>query len=67
MIISLGCRLSPALIIDQNLKSKNKKIIVDIDRHLKSPIIKFDKKYKIDVNKFLLKMKNELKYKKLFR
>ena len=50
LIISLGCRLSPALIIDsQNLKSKNKKkIIVDIDRSsLNHPLIKFDKNIKL--------------------
>jgi len=67
LIISLGCRLAPALIINnQNIKSKKtKKIIVDIDKSsLNHPFVKFDKKYEIDINKFLLKIKRELKKKK---
>ena len=67
LIISLGCRLAPALTInDKNfLSKKTKKIIVDIDKSsLNHPLIKFDKKYEVDVKKFLFKIKKNLTIKK---
>ena len=63
LIISLGCRMSPALIMENKniFSNKTKKIIVDISKEsLKHPLIKFDLKFNEDVSYFLKELKNKL-------
>tara|TARA_Y100000590_G_scaffold469907_1_gene660577 strand:- start:2694 stop:4382 length:1689 start_codon:yes stop_codon:yes gene_type:complete len=64
LIISLGCRLGPALTMkNKNFFSKKvKKIIVDVDKSsLKHPLVKFDYKLNENVADFLHELKNQLK------
>lgn len=64
LIISLGCRLAPALTMkNENIFSKKtKKIIVDIDKSsLNHPLIKFNYKFKDDVFNFLKELKKQIK------
>jgi len=63
LIISLGCRMAPALTMDnKNIFSKNtKKIMVNIDKtSLKHPFIKFDYKFNENVFDFLKELKSKL-------
>lgn len=72
LIISLGCRLAPALTAgNYNFSNKKiKKVLVDIDENaFKHPFIDFDCKYKLDIFDFLTKLIrkiNNIKYKSNF-
>lgn len=63
LIISLGCRMAPALTTNsKDIFSKNtKKVMVNIDKtSLKHPFIKFDYKFKENVFDFLKELKSSM-------